>query len=135
MNFQKIKPDNNLSLFVKDILVFEETEENINTVLPFFADGFPGLIYHETKNGLLVMPHNKVMPDFFLYGQTIVPIELHMTGSYKLIVFQLHPFVLKSFFNVNPNELNDNCYDITNLESGLGSHAFEPAKKAKYFRE
>ncbi len=52
------------------------------------------------------------MPPLFLYGQTIKPIELHMHGSYRLIVFQLYPFVLKSFFNVKAADINDNCYDL-----------------------
>ena len=115
MNFQTIQPDNSISLFVKNILVFEEDEKIKNTTLPFFADGCPGLMFQETKNGLLVKPHNKLMPTLFLYGQTIKPIELEMTGTYKLIIFQLYPFVLKSFFNVLPQNLNDNCYDLKQL--------------------
>lgn len=52
------------------------------------------------------------MPVLFLYGQTISPIELEMKGAYELIVFQLYPFVLKSFFNLAPRSLNDDCYDL-----------------------
>lgn len=119
MNFKTINPDKSISLFVKNILVFEETESNLKTILPFFADGYPGLIYQETPNGLLVNPHNKIMPPLFLYGQTIKPIELVMTGTYKLILFQLYPFVLKSF-NVEPKDLNDNCYNLDQLANNLG---------------
>jgi len=115
VNFKTIKPHNSISLLVKNILVFEEQEKNKNTVLPFFADGYPGLVFQETENGMLVSPHDKLMPSFFLYGQTIKPIELIMAGSYKLIVFQLYPFVLKSFFNVIPKDLNDNCYNLNQL--------------------
>ena len=121
MNFETINPDKSIALFVKNILVFEETEKDLKTILPFFADGYPGLIFQETANGLLVNPHNKLMPPLFLYGQTIKPIELVMTGSYKLIVFQLYPFVLKSFFNVEPQDLNDNCYNLDQLANNLGT--------------
>jgi AraC-like DNA-binding protein len=55
------------------------------------------------------------MPLLFLYGQTIKPIELHIQGSYTLIIFQLYPFVLKSFFNVTAKDINDNCYDLQQL--------------------
>lgn len=120
MKFKTIIPDTSISLFVKTILVFEEFDNSQKTILPFFADGYPGLIFQETKNGLIVSPHNKEMPSFFLYGQTIKPIELIMKGQYKLIIFQLYPFVLKSFFNVIPKELNDNCYDLEQLENNLG---------------
>jgi len=115
MNFQNIVPDKSISLFVKNILVFEETDHNQKTILPFFADGYPGLMFQETEYGLFVNPHKKLMPDFFIYGQTIIPIELEIIGTYKLIVFQLYPFVLKSFFNVNPKNINDNCFDLHQL--------------------
>jgi AraC-like DNA-binding protein len=115
MEFENIISDKSVSLFVKNILVFEEYENNPKTILPFFADGYPGLIFQETQNGLLVNPHQKKMPVLFLYGQTIRPIELVMEGNYKLIIFQLYPFVLKSFFNVDPKSINDNCYDLTQL--------------------
>jgi AraC-like DNA-binding protein len=118
MNFKTVNPDKSISLFVKNILVFEETEINQKTVLPFFADGYPGLMFQDTENGLLVSPHNKQMPLLFLYGQTIKPIELVIEGTYKLIIFQLYPFVLKSFFNVTAKDVNDGCYDLQQLESG-----------------
>lgn len=118
MNFKTLNPDKSISLFVKNILVFEETKTGQKTVLPFFADGYPGLMFQDTESGLLVSPHNKQMPLLFLYGQTIKPIELIIEGKYKLIVFQLYPFVLKSFFNVSAKNINDGCYDLKQLENG-----------------
>jgi len=119
MDFKSIIPGKSISLFVKNILVFEEQEKTQKTVLPFFADGYPGLMFQQTENGLLVNPHNKRMPSFFLYGQTIKPIELVMTGTYKLIIFQLYPFVLKSFFDVSPIDINDDCYDLQQVQSAI----------------
>ena len=118
MTFTTLKPDPSISLFVKNIWTFEEERQDQKTVLPFFADGYPGLMFQETNNGLFVSPHNKKMPLLFLYGQTIKPIELVIDGAYKLIVFQLYPFVLKSFFNVNAKEINDGCYDLLQLSNG-----------------
>jgi AraC-like DNA-binding protein len=115
MNFQNIKPDNSIALFVKNIWVFENTDRVLKTNLPFFADGYPGLMFQLTENGLSVNPHKKLMPVLFLYGQTITPIELEINGAYQLIIFQLYPFVLKSFFNVAPQAINDNCYDLNQL--------------------
>ena len=117
MNFKTIHPPKSISLFVKNILVFEETQTNHKTVLPFFADGYPGLMFHETKNGLIVSPHNKQMPILFIYGQTIQPIELVIEGAYKLIIFQLYPFVLKNFFNVTTKDIKDGCYDLQQIEN------------------
>ena len=96
--------------------MFQNNDATVKTNLPFFADGYPGLMFQQTQNGLTVNPHKKLMPVLFLYGQTIHPIELEIQGGYRLIIFQLYPFVLKSFFNLSPQSLNDNCYDLQQLE-------------------
>lgn len=131
MDFKTITPDKSISLFVKSILVFEEKDRTQKTILPFFADGYPGLIFQETENGLLVRPHNKIMPLLFLYGQTINPIELVIKGAYKLIVFQLYPFVLKNFFNVEPKDLNDNCYNLEQLNNDIGIDTLKKLEKVE----
>ena len=115
MNFKTVTPGESLSQFAKTILIFENDDANSRVVLPFFADGYPGIIYHETENGLSVSPHNKQMPDFFLYGQTLQPVELLMEGRFKLIIVQLYPFVLKALLEINPKDLNDNCFDLNLL--------------------
>lgn len=107
-----------MSLFVRNIWTFEEPEADRKTALPFFADGYPGLMFGETENGLVVYPHGKRMPLLFLYGQTLKPVELHLQGAYRLVVFQLYPFVLKSFFGVEAKDLNDGCHDLTQTENG-----------------
>ncbi len=117
--FHTVIPDQSISLFVKKILIFEESGSNSKTVLPFFADGFPGILFHES-DGLIVSPHNKKMPSLFLYGQTIKPVELIISENFTIIVFQLYPFVLKSLFQVEPQSLNDDCYDLSLLKNNLG---------------
>lgn len=94
-------------------MVFESDASDTRTNLPFFADGFPGLMFHETPNGLMVNPHKKRMPQLFVYGQTIEPIELEIDGTFQLIVFQLFPFTIKSLFSIEPKSINDNCYDLS----------------------
>jgi len=118
MKIEAIQPDESLALFVKSILVFEESDESQKAILPFFADGFPGLLFQQTQHGLVVSPHNKEMPVLFLYGQTIKPVQLHIQGAYKLVVFQLYPFMLKSFFNITAKDITDGCYDLAHVENG-----------------
>ncbi|PUB30696.1 AraC family transcriptional regulator [Elizabethkingia sp. YR214] len=119
MSFQEIIPDEPLSLFIKSILIFENNENPDITKLPFFADGYPGLLFHKTESGLRVIPHQKEMPDLFIYGQTINPIELEVKGSYLIIVVQLYPFVLRSFYGINPGSINDDCYIPENTKDVL----------------
>jgi len=114
---QTFEPDKKIALIVKNILVFEENT-NEETVLPFFADGYPGIIFQQTEGGMLVQPQNKIMPELFIYGQTIKPVELILHGNYKLLIFQLYPFVLKSFYDLNAEALNDTCYDISTATYG-----------------
>jgi hypothetical protein len=75
------------------------------------------------------------MPALFLYGQTIQPIELVMSGAYKIILFQLYPFVLKSFFNVVPKDLNDNCYDLEQLDTTIGMDTINQLQQTRKFNE
>lgn len=115
MNATRYNLSPTTSLFVKDVLVFEKTIDTGNTILPFFADGYPGLIFQITPQGQWVQPQNKQMPTTYLYGQTLHPIELHMQGAYMVIGIQLYPFVLNSFFGLNSTDLNNACYDLNNL--------------------
>ena len=81
----------------------------------FFADGYPGLLFFESRKGLKVHPHDKQMPQFFIYGQTLEPLELVFETGYRMIVFQFYPFILKSLFTIDPKTINDNCYNLLEL--------------------
>ncbi|ULT26962.1 hypothetical protein KUH03_09145 [Sphingobacterium sp. E70] len=113
MDTQNIIPDQSIALFVKNIMVFEN-KSNVETIIPFFADGYPGLLFHQTEAGLTIQPHGKKMPIIFLYGQTIEPITIDLNGPFKIIIFQFYPFVLRAFWEINPEDINDNCYDLNN---------------------
>ncbi len=116
MKSQIIQPDKEISLLVKSILVLDNNDKKASTSLPFFADGYPGLMFQQTDNGLTINPHKKLMPLLFLYGQTIHPVQLNIEGAYLLIGFQLYPFVLKNIFGVDPGAVIDDCYDLSKLK-------------------
>lgn len=105
-----------LQPYVRRILHFQSDSSSKITELPFFADGFPGIIWHQAENGLVLMPEGKLLSTFFLYGQTLSPIALRIRGRFQLSIFQLHPFVSQWLFGIVPKELNDDCYDLTQLE-------------------
>lgn len=115
MHFTEINPAPEIALFVKNILLYESTADE-RAVLPFYADGYPGLMYFESEKGLLVSPHDKQMPAFFIYGQTLEPLQLVFETSFKMIVFQFYPFILRSFFGIDPKSINDNCYNLMELQ-------------------
>ena len=111
-----IEKDHRLTPFIKEIILLV-SDELVSHKLPFYADGYPGIIYSETREQVLLLPVNKLLPNFFLYGQTIEPIELQIDGPYKLVVFQLYPFATRLLLNINPSEINDACYDLKEVEN------------------
>jgi AraC-like DNA-binding protein len=115
--FQNSKFNPGLSPFVKEVMTFEGGEESAKTYLPFFADGFPGLVYQKTANGLKINPHKKLMSELFVYGQTLKPVEFDIPGKYQIIVCQLYPFALKRLFGIEPTSITDNCYDLTTYKN------------------
>jgi AraC-like DNA-binding protein len=115
MKSQIIAPPESLSVFIKTIFLLENEIQDKKTSLPFFADGYPGIVYQLAPEGLYLNPPNKKLSPLFLYGQTIHPIELTVEGVYRMIVFQLYPFASNMLFGINPKELNDTCYDLARL--------------------
>lgn len=110
-----IELNSRLKPFIKEIFVIESNDESAENRLPFYADGYPGIVYAQTANGVTLMPQNKQLSEFFLYGLTIEPIELQIQGAYKLIVFQLYPFATRLLIGVDPKALNDECFDLLPL--------------------
>lgn len=110
-----IKIDNRIKPFVNEIFMLE-SKEAANHNLPFYADGFPGLMYSETNKEIILLPLGKMLPPLFLYGQTIEPISLEIDGEYRIIVFQLYPFATRLLLGINPQDINDNCYDLCEMQ-------------------
>lgn len=113
---KRLEVNKDILPFVQDVLLLEN-DENVLHSLPFYADGYPGILYSETKESIILNPMGKELPNFFLYGQTIEPIELYIDGPYKMIVFQLYPFATRILLNINPKEINDACYDLNQVEA------------------
>lgn len=126
MDTKKIISQYKLDAHVKEIFILEEADETKQHLLPFFADGYPGIMFQQTTNGAFRYPDKKELSTFFMYGQTLLPIEISIRGAYRLIVFQLYPFAAKTLFNINPKQLNDECYDLHLLQ---GNEVHETVKK------
>ncbi|MGB3849914.1 MAG: helix-turn-helix domain-containing protein [Tunicatimonas sp.] len=109
---QEFAPDPSLHFYVTNITYRENIQKNTCVRMPFFADGNPGIVYHQADNGLMLLPGNKQLSPFFLYGQTLAPIELSLRGPFKLLIFQLSPSVPARLFGLTPKTINDDCYDL-----------------------
>ncbi|WP_207425124.1 helix-turn-helix domain-containing protein [Pedobacter sp. SYSU D00535] len=113
-----------LSSYVNNILVLRSAG-SAKTVLPFYADGYPGIIYQQSSKGIIRLPDNKPLSRFFAYGQTIQPIELVIEGDFLIVIFQLFPLTLLNLFGLNPQNLNDDCSDLRRIVETEGQTIFD----------
>ncbi|MEM7374876.1 MAG: helix-turn-helix domain-containing protein [Bacteroidota bacterium] len=105
-----------LTPFVRDVFLLEGQEPDQETILPIYADGFPGIMYSESQSAVVLHPRNKRLSVFFLFGQTIEPISLSVQGVFRYVVFQLYPFAARLLLGIDPKVLNDDCYDLLKLK-------------------
>lgn len=118
MDTRFLQPKPFLQPFVKEIMVLERNGP-AHTIMPltFYADGFPGVIYQQAENGMFVGNTDKKLEQFFLYGQTVKPVEFVPKGSYRMIIFFFYPYVVKSLFGFSSREVTDSCLDLGLLPS------------------
>lgn len=99
--------------FVKDIWTLQSNTLNVTVQsFNFFADGLPGMMFHESDSDLTICQGQKKLPSLFLYGQTVKPIEINAEGDFRVIVFYFYPHVIRSLFGVEAHELTDTCLDF-----------------------
>ncbi len=109
---QNLPVPRSLDPFVKDIYLLESDEANTGQRFPFYADGFPGIIYSKSTNPFYLQPRNKKLSDFYLYGQTIEPISLNTKGAFHLVGMRLYPFTVRILLGIDSKVLNDDCFDL-----------------------
>ena len=103
--------------FGKDICILEMDETDTEKIIPFYADGFPGIVYSKSANPFYQQPKGKKLSDFYLYGQTVEPMTLDIDGAFKLISIRLYPFAVRMLLGVDPKVLKDDCYDLRLVEN------------------
>ena len=108
-------PSETLRPYVNSIMVMANDDPKAKTSLPLYADGYPGIMFQQSANGLYFLPKRKKLSELFLYGQTVYPASLEVEGPFDFIVFQLYPFVSKYLLDVDPRQLNDDCFDLLQL--------------------
>jgi len=108
--------DDDLLPYVNCIMTGENTDESIHTNIPIYADGYPGIMFQQATNDFYLLPKKKQLSQLFLYGQTIEPISLDVKGPYRSIVVQLYPFASKYLLGIDPKILNDDCYDLLQID-------------------
>ncbi len=103
--------------FGKDIYILEMAAPDTEKTIPFYADGFPGIVYSKSANPFYQQPKGKKLSDFYLYGQTVEPMTLDIDGAFELISIRLYPFAVRMLLGVDPKVLKDDCYDLRLVEN------------------
>ncbi len=102
--------------FVKEIILLESDEIDLEKKFPFYANGFPGIIYSKSTNPFYLQPRDKKLSEFYLYGQTLEPISIDIKGAFQLIDIRLYPFAVRILLGVDPKVLNDDCFDLKQVK-------------------
>ena len=108
--------DEDISPYVNCIMFGENSRIDSHTNIPLYADGYPGIMFQQSKNGFYLLPKKKKLSELFLYGQTLDPISLDVLGPHNYVVVQLYPFASKYLLNIDPRELNDECFDLLQIK-------------------
>lgn len=108
--------DEDLAPYVNCIMIGKNMDFDSHTNIPFYADGYPGIMFQQSENGFFLLPKKKKLSELFLYGQTLEPISIDVHGPHNYVVVQLYPFASKYLLDVNPKELNDDCYDLLQID-------------------
>ena len=112
----KFHIEQDLAPYVNCIMYGENSHEDSHVNIPLYADGYPGIMFQQSKEGFYLLPKEKKLSELFLYGQTIDPISLDVRGPHNYVVVQLYPFASKYLLNIDPRVLNDECYDLLQID-------------------
>ncbi|MBO9204551.1 MULTISPECIES: helix-turn-helix domain-containing protein [Niastella] len=127
MDYRIILPPKNLQPFVRYFWVLENNGVADSTVtFSPLADGCPGIMYQQPDKGTFhLSENNQQLSSIFLYGQTIQPAKMVLTGKVSTVGICLQPHALQSVFGIDAHELTGTCVDL-----GLVQH-----KKEKVLQE
>lgn len=120
MKYQQISPPPYLKNYIRYFWLLESDEDSRTEkkLLPF-ADGCPGIIFQHSDLGSFTDLTSKHLPDVFLYGQTVTPNELKLSGKFRSMGVCFYPYALKAIFGFNAAELTDSCVDLTLIMNGF----------------
>lgn len=102
---------------IQAVYVFESDKEE-RQLLPFYADGFPGIVFFHSEKPVTVYvgSESKIMDPVFVYGQTIEPIQIEIYGPFFFVMVQLFPALVEESFGIPAIELTNSCWTIPTLD-------------------
>ena len=107
MYYREILPIKALQQYIMYFWILEDvTNETFPKTFKIIPDGIPALIFQSGEN-LFLNHEGKEMPPLYLYGQSTTYAEHQITGSFSIMGAYLYPTSLKTLFNIDASELNN----------------------------
>jgi AraC-like DNA-binding protein len=122
-----------LQKYVKEVFTLQSHQVPGKRSFKYYADGLPGLMYQESEKGMTL--NGKRLPNLFLYGQTVKPVEIQAEGNFKMIIFYFYAHVIKNLFRVNAETLVDNCLDVSKLSVEGSGQLLMDVQKLRYMEQ
>lgn len=113
--FKTYYPDEFPAIIKKITVVSVDSPSPLVTPIPCFADGLPGIYFHESGHDLVLKKNGKKLSSLFLYGQTVNPVSMDMVSPFSVIIVHLYPPGIRSLFGMDAQELTDSCIDYSFL--------------------
>ncbi len=105
-----------LKPYVNCVMMGSCEVQEAHTNIPIYADGYPGIMFQQSENGFYILPHKTELCELFLFGQVIEPISLDVKGPFTYVMVQLYPFASQHLLGIDPKVLNDQCYNLLNVD-------------------
>lgn len=107
MFYQEVIPIKPLQDYIRYFWILEDfTDNTTNKKFKIIPDGLPALVFQNEPN-LFFGKDGNAMPQLFLYGQSTKYTEHRVTGSFQIMGVYLQPTALKTLFNIDAFELNN----------------------------
>ena len=116
MQYQQFFPPESLTAYIRYFWVVEQDNPlaSPKTFGPV-ADGCPGMLLQLSESGTFYDAYHQPFPRFFMYGQTISPIKIRTSGSFRTIGVYFYPNTLKALLGWDAEELTNGCLDLNIL--------------------
>jgi AraC-like DNA-binding protein len=126
MRYRQIAPPEHLKPHIQYFWTLESNLFDLS-VKKFgpLADGCPGIIVQRKETGVYYDESQKILPQLFLYGQTVKRKALYFKGRFETLGICFHPHALKSLFGFDAHELTDACLDLSLLAARKKDHLEE----------
>lgn len=89
-------------------------------------DGSPGLFFRQSSEFRFYDQDQKRLPDFFLYGQTVLHREIYTGKTFSAWGVCFWPHALKDIFGLDADALTDDCTDALPLLPASADFPAEP---------